>query len=425
MDFSTDDWQWLGEFLKRRGLPGMAVAVAGPDGFGFVAKGWAELRKRPIDEDTLFETGSIGKTYTAVLASDLLDPQAAVTDYLPWFEVRSDFAPIRIEHLLTHSAGLVRGPEVTADSRFDVWALRDTEPAFPPGERFYYSNVGYRTLGYALEAATGERYRDLLTSRILEPLGLGHTEPEITAEIRGRMAVGYDRLHDDRAPTPDDPLYPAPWLETGTADGCLASTAGDLAAFGAHLLSGPAERLTSGPLLDSGDEWSYGYGLERKGELIRHGGSMPGFASTLLGDLDSGHAVAVLMNGADEHDATEVVADFALDLHRGLKPEPPGDPEPPPDDPPAPELDEYAPFYGRYRSYNPWLPGFRVEQRGSGLTAALAWGEDRMLTRIGEAEFRVGDVEWSPERLRFDAFVEGRALRANLYGESYYRSDFE
>jgi hypothetical protein len=47
-----------------------------------------------------------------------------------------------------------------------------------------------------------------------------------------------------------------------------------------------------------------------------------------------------------------------------------------------------------------------------------------MLTQIGEADFRVGDVEWSPERLRFDAYVDGRALRANLYGESYYRSDF-
>ena len=428
MRFSTEDsLPWLGDFLKRRGLPGMAVAVAAPNGeVAFAAKGWAELHRRPIEEETLLELGSIGKTYTAVLALQLLDLEAAITEYLPWFQVRSDFGPIRIDHLLTHSAGLIRGPEMTADSTFDVWALRDTQTAFPPGERFYYSNVGYRILGYALEAATGERYRDLLMTRILEPLGLEHTEPEITVEIRGRMAVGYDRLHDDRTPSPDDPLYPAPWLETGTADGCLAATAGDLAAFGRHLLGGPAEELTSGSLLESGDGWSYGYGLERKGSLVRHGGSMPGFASTMLGDLDSGYAVAALMNGPDEHDATEAVAQFALDLMRGAEPQPPpADPDPgPPDSPPAPPLDEYAGFYGRFRSYNPWLPGFRVEQRESGLTAALAWGEDRMLTQLGEAEFRVGDVGWSPERLRFDAFVDGRALRANLYGESYYRSDF-
>ena len=178
-------------------------------------------------------------------------------------------------------------------------------------------------------------------------------------------------------------------------------------------------------MLDSGDGWSYGYGLERKGELIRHGGSMPGFASTLLGDLESGIAVGTLMNGPDEHDVTELVAQFALDLHRGTNPEAPGDSEPyPPDSPPAEPLAEYSAFYGRYRSYNPWLPGFRVEQRENGLTAQMAWGDDKPLTRLGEAEFRVGGDEWSPERLRFDAVVDGRALRANLSGESYYRSDF-
>ena len=55
----------------------------------------------------------------------------------------------------------------------------------------------------------------------------------------------------------------------------------------------------------------------------------------------------------------------------------------------------------------------------------MAWGDDKPLSRLGEAEFRVGEKEWSPERLRFDAVVVGRALRADLSGERYYRSDFE
>jgi CubicO group peptidase (beta-lactamase class C family) len=426
MDFSSDDWSWLDDFLERRGLPGMAVAVVDGDGGStFTAKGWADLGRRLIQEDTLFELGSIGKTFTAVLAVELLDPSARVTEYLSWFEVRSAYEPIRIEHLLTHSAGLIRGGDMTADSRFDVWALRDTETGFAPGERFSYSNVGYRVLGYVLEAATGTAYPALLRTHILEPLGLESTEPEIGVDVRGRMAVGYDRLHDDRRPSPDDPLFPAPWVETGTADGCLAATAGDLAVFGHALLAGTARQLTSELLVESGDGWSYGYGLEAKGSLVRHGGSMPGFASTLLGDRESGIAVAALMNGPDEHDATEEVARFALDLHRGARPTPPGDPVPwPPDSPSAPELEEHGALYGRYRSYNPWLPGFRIEQRESGLTASCSWGNDRPLTRIGEVEFRVGEDEWSPERLRFDAFVDGKALRANLSGETYYRSDF-
>jgi CubicO group peptidase (beta-lactamase class C family) len=425
MDFSNEGWEWLGDWIVGRGLPGMAVAVTDADGeVEFTSVGWAELRKRAIDEETLFELGSIGKTYTAVLASKILDPQAPVTEYLPWFEVRSAYGPITVEHLLMHTSGLIRGPEMTSDSRYDVWALRDTEVGFAPGERYYYSNVGYRILGYALEAATGEPYPELLRALILD-LGLENTEPEITVEIRGRMAVGYDRLHDDRTPSPDDQLYPAPWIETGTADGCLAATAGDLAAFGRFLLNGEANRLSADVRIEK-DRWTYGYGIERKGTRFGHGGSMPGFAATLLGDLDSGYAVAVLMNGPDEHVATELVAKYALDLHSGAKPRPPGEPEPhPPGSPSAAEREEYASVYGRYRSYNPWLPGFRVEQRESGLTAQMAWGDEQPLTRLGEAEFRVGEENWSPERMRFDAVVDGRALRANLSGENYYRSDFE
>jgi CubicO group peptidase (beta-lactamase class C family) len=426
MDFSTEGWEWLGDWLERRGLPGIAVAVSDEDDeVAFDSAGWAELRCRPIGRATLFELGSIGKTFTAVLARQLLDLEAPVTDYLPWFEVRSAHSPITVEHLLMHTSGLIRGADMTADSRFDVWALRETEVGFAPGEHYYYSNVGYRTLGYALEAVTGLDYPQLVRQRILEPLGLENTEPAITVEVRGRMAVGYDRLHDDRTPSPDDPLVPAPWVETGTADGSLAATADDLAAFARFLLRGEALRLTGGRLVENEDGWSYGYGLERKGSLFRHGGSMPGFTSTMLGDLDSGYVVAVLMNGPDERDATEEVARFALDIHRGAEPAPPGDPEPhPPDSPPAAPLADYALFYGRYRSYNPWLPGFRVEERESGLTASMAWGDDKPLAQVGDAEFRVGEEDWSPERLRFDAVVDGRALRANLSGETYYRSDF-
>jgi CubicO group peptidase (beta-lactamase class C family) len=431
MTFTTEDWDWLGEFLTRRGLPGMAIALRDRQGeVAFVARGWAELRRRPIEPDTLFELGSIGKTYTALIAlqlahEGLVELSAPVIEYLPWFEVRSDFGPICLEHLLTHTAGLIRGADITSDSRFDVWALRKTEAGFPPGERFYYSNVGFRVLGHALEEATGEAYRDLLRRRILEPFGLHDTEPEITVEMRQRMAMGYGRLHGDRTPDPNDPLFPAPWLETGTADGSLAATAADAAAFGSALLARTARELVSGRLVESEDGWSYGYGLEVKGRLVSHGGSMPGFTSTLIGDLETGLAVAALMNGPDEHDATEDVAQYALALGRGERADPPGEVQPYPADLPVVDgREELTSFYGRYRSYNPWQPGFRFVQWAGGPGLVLGRGQEKPLVQLGEADFRVGAEEWSPERLRFDAIVDGKALRANLSGERYYRSDF-
>jgi CubicO group peptidase (beta-lactamase class C family) len=192
---------WLAGLLERRGLPGIALAVTDRDRLlSFQSAGWADLgRRRPIDEGTLFELGSIGKTFTALLVLELakegvIDLEAPVATYLPWFEVRSEYDPIAVRHLLTHSAGIIRGSDVTADSRFDVWALRETETGFAPGERYYYSNVGFRVLGCALEEVTGAPYRDLLRTRVLEPLGLSSSEPAITTEIRGRLAIGYDRL---------------------------------------------------------------------------------------------------------------------------------------------------------------------------------------------------------------------------------------
>jgi CubicO group peptidase (beta-lactamase class C family) len=430
MAFTSEDWDWLGAFLKRRGLPGVAIAVADEENeVFFTSKGWAELRKTPIDRQTLFEFGSVGKTFTALLVLQLVDEgaidlHAPVTSYLPWFQVCSEFAPITVEHLLTHSAGLIRGGDMTADSRFDVWALRETEAGFAAGERHYYSNVGYRTLGYMLEEITGLRYPELVSARLLEPLGLSSMEAALTPEVRARVAVAYERLHDDRIPEPQDPLVAAAWVDTDTADGCLAGTAGDLAAFGRFLLGGAAERLTSGLLLESGEGWSYGYGLERRGNLFRHGGSMIGQCCTMLGDLDSRLAVAVLVNGPDERNVTEDLADYVLGSARGESPAVPGDPEPRRVSALSEPVREWDGLYGRYRAYNPWTRGFRIVQWESGLGLVYPWGQEEPLHPLADHRFRVG-AEWSPERLRFDAFVDGRALRANLSGENYYRTEME
>lgn len=292
---------------------------------------------------------------------------------------------------------------------------------------------------------TGTSYEDLVRTRILTPLGMRSSEGRITTDVRTRLAVGYERLHDDGPPDPADPLVPAPWVETATADGCIAATARDLAAFArlilnegagpdARLLSRDSFQLMTRAIAESGGGWSYGYGLEIRDEgerrCFRHGGSMPGFAATMLGDLDSGLAAVALLNGTDEYDVTEDVAGYALDLQRaasgeGTSPAVPADPvvtATSPDEPLAGLREDLAPFPGRYRSYNPWLAGFRVVRRGKSLAIVYPRGQEEPLTRLPGGAFRVG-AEWSPERLRFDAVVEGRALRANLSGADYYRVD--
>jgi D-alanyl-D-alanine carboxypeptidase len=503
--------EYVEELLVAYGFPGYAVAVT--DRNGLVASeafGFANLDAgTPMTSETHFELGSIGKTFTAVLVLQLheqgeLDLGAPLTRYLPWFEVRSEHKPITVRHLLTHTSGLMVGADMSSSSRFDVWALRETEVGFAPGTRYLYSNVGYRTLGFALEDVTGMAYPELVRERILEPLGLEATDPEIANEGRHRLAVGYERLYDDRPARRTDPWVPAPWLETATGDGCLAGTMENLAAFlrallngGRGLVSPESFALMTTPAIEAYDGWWYGLGLELRGREIRHGGSMPGFGTTMLGDLDSGLGVAVGVNAPDERDLTEVVAEAILRLYRdGVPPSVPdplavenatdyvgvyvgeagrlavsakddrllvdGEPlEPrgtdrffadrpdlrlfhvgfrredgrivaathggdvyrregvPADDAPA-APEEWHAYTGHYRAYNPWYSNFRVVLREYELVLIFPWSLEQPLEPLPDGRFRAGE-EWSPERVRFDAFVGGRALKVDLSGEPYYR----
>jgi CubicO group peptidase (beta-lactamase class C family) len=328
---------YVGELLELRGLPGLSLAITDRNSIlAAESFGYADLAARtPVAPTTLFEIGSIGKLFTSIVLlqlrqEGLVELDAPVTRYLPWFAIRSKHEPITLHHLLTHTAGIAAGPDLSSDSRFDVWALRESKTGPPPGERFHYSNVGYRILGCVLEDVTGKPYAQLVRERILDPLGLDAAEPTITSETRKRLAVGYQRWYDDRPARRQDPLVPAPWVETGTADGAQATTAEDLAAFlrvllneGEPLLSAESFELMSRPAVEIGDGWSCGLGLwvgTRDGRsVLGHGGSMPGFGAAMDAYADAGLGAVVLLNGPDEGNLTEDVAYVALDLFRGAQ----------------------------------------------------------------------------------------------------------
>ena len=307
--------------VARSGQPGLALALTDRDGVLLARTyGAADVASgAPLSPETLFEIGSIGKSFTAVLVLQLLeagriDLAAPVDRYLPWFDVPQPpgAPPIAIEHLLTHTAGIVAGVDATPEAAFQVWALRDTPARSLPGARFHYSNVGYKALGLVLEAIEGRRYPELLRERILEPLGMTASEPAITNDVRARLAIGYEYLREDRLGYPGAPLAPATWLETDTADGSIASTAEDMCAFARMLLrngDGPGGRLLSEAAFArmsashvvTGDGSAYGYGLGIRAlegrRLIGHGGGMVGYLSGLQADTAAGIAAVVLQNG--------------------------------------------------------------------------------------------------------------------------------
>src|SRR5262245_50121265 len=139
-------------------VPALVVAITNRDRtLGVIAHGDADIKtKTPATADSMFEVGSIGKSFTAMALMELMDegrfdPQAPLTTYLPWFAVRSSPGPMTGHHLLTHTAGLQRYRADLASTEFATYSLRDYVVPYPPGSHYWYSNLGYQTLGYALE----------------------------------------------------------------------------------------------------------------------------------------------------------------------------------------------------------------------------------------------------------------------------------
>lgn len=335
-------FRYLDKFIDQKmeslNIPGIALALTNGEKLLRVSTyGFSDIAAQtPVTPNTLFEIGSIGKSFTCIALLQLyergqLDPDKPVTAYLPWFKVQSTYEPITLHHLMSHTAGIINGTDFTPEARYQLWALRETETAFPPGTFFHYSNTGYKALGLILENLLNQSYGEIIQSRILDPLEMESTDSTITHRTRNRLAVGYAPFYDDRPIHSSHQLVPATWLETDTADGCIASTAEDMATYlrmlinrgkGAkgRILSEESFNLMLQRVIEPSDELHgkfYGYGLnidESKGHTyIGHGGGMVGYRSWILADINDGLGVVVLTNGCQD---PYNIAQFTLQLLR-------------------------------------------------------------------------------------------------------------
>jgi CubicO group peptidase (beta-lactamase class C family) len=290
--------------------------------------------RAPVTRDTLFQIGSISKSFTAVALLQerergRFDPMAPITDALPWFEVRSRFAPITGHSLLTHTSGLPRDRDGVPWSPYQAAGIRELTTGSAPGDLWAYSNIGYQVLGYALETIAGQPYARIVEERIFAPLGMKATAAVIDHDLQRRLAVGYTTLYDDRPERPDHPIVPAALFEYGGGDGSISSTAADMAAYARMLLNrgaGPRGRLLSEEsfalliqktVKPGDDDAYYGYGLGVRDQdghtIVSHSGGMVGFSAFLAVDLDAGLGAVAMVNGPG---APGDVARFALSVVR-------------------------------------------------------------------------------------------------------------
>jgi CubicO group peptidase (beta-lactamase class C family) len=288
--------------------------------------------------DTVFRIASMTKSFTAATVLLLrdeghlrLDDPAA--DHVPELQGQRPPHPggpaITLRHLLSMSAGFP-GDDPWGDRQQDLDLRQFTtfleggqSFAWMPGTEFEYSNLGYAILGRAITNVAGQEYRDVVRSRLLEPLGMASTVYDAADVPAERLAIGYVRRDDAfvEEPFAGDGAFASMgglfstvhdlrrWVDgfarafssDADADDHPLSRASRLEMQQVHRSIAPELTWTSIAEPPTAVVTGYGFGTFVRSDLaigtvVGHSGGYPGFGSHMRWHPASGIGVVVLGN---------------------------------------------------------------------------------------------------------------------------------
>ena len=215
--------------MEHEGIPGMAVGIVS-NGQSYVFNYGTASRAtgKPVNDNTLFEIGSVSKTFTATLASYAqVDGRLSLTDsvskYLPALR-GSRFDEVSLLNLGTHTMGglpLQVPDEVTNDDQLMRY-FQDWKPSFAPGTYRTYANPSIGLLGRVAAKSLNEGFSALMEGKLYPVLGLKNTYLNVPTSRLDDYAQGYT--------TKDAPIRMASGVLAAETYG-VRTTAGDLLRF--------------------------------------------------------------------------------------------------------------------------------------------------------------------------------------------------
>jgi CubicO group peptidase (beta-lactamase class C family) len=316
--------------MRRARVPGVAVGVRVGTQEVAIGYGITSLEHPlPVDASTLFQIGSVSKTFAATAIMTLVERGKLALDdpvsrHLPEFRLAEPglAGRVTVRHLLTHTAGflgdwfLVQPPALgegdDALARY-VERMAEVPQLFQPGESWSYNNAGFGLAGRIVEVLTGRPYGDALRDLLLRPLGLSETFVSADEAITHRVAMPHSSVKRRV-------LREAGWQprwQLARADvplGGVVSSVRDLlgwarfhlgirrgASTGAGLLSPRTIAEMQAPLSPAGcfaDEVGVAWMLRTVGgrRLVGHGGLTTGYSTAFTLVPDAKAAVVVLAN---------------------------------------------------------------------------------------------------------------------------------
>src|SRR5919201_2255050 len=307
--------------MKEYGVPGVSLAILREGNVTSRPFGVTSVDNAlPVTADTLFQIGSITKTFTGTLVMRLVDEgklqlDSPVRTYIPDFRVKDADATrlATVRTLLTHMGGWEGDLFIDTGDGDDALAkavarMADSEQVAPIGTIWSYNNAGFFVAARLVEIATHRPYESALNDLLIRPLGLKAFV--FPADVMTyRFAVGHG------GPI-DKPGVLRPWRLPRAVNGVgsIVTTAADLLRYAQfHLGDGTAngtrvmsadglERLQATQFVKQGtdDEMGLTWHISNEGGVrrISHGGSTTGQQALLEFIPARRFAIAILTNGS-------------------------------------------------------------------------------------------------------------------------------
>ena len=304
---------YVQQAMLDRHIPGLSLAVI-MDGVPIKVKsyGMADIEhSTPVNPETVFQSGSVGKQFTAAAIMQLkqqgkLKLDDKIASYFK--DSPASWQDITIRHLLTHTSGI---PDYESANLLDLkkdyteqelLQLAMTMPLdFQPGEKWSYSNTAYVVLGILIHQITGKFYGDVLQENIFTPLSMETARIINEPDIIMNRASGYELQNGEWK----NQSWVSPTLNT-TADGSLYVSILDFIKWDAAITKEKIlnhedlQAMVSPVKLNNNTTYPYGFAWflnpVNGHRSFQHSGSWQGFNSYIARFPDDKLTVIVLTN---------------------------------------------------------------------------------------------------------------------------------
>lgn len=278
------------------------------------------LGSNKLDKNTLFEVGSLTKTFTGLLViilegKDIISLDTTVSEILNDLEFAgASTASITLKELALHTSGLPRLPDnIDPDDISDPYAdyqeknllrfLKDHQLDNTSRGNYEYSNLGYGLLGYLMERVTGKTYQDLLREYIADPLEMPDTHV-INDEIEKEIIPGYDEEGNKTSQWHHGVLV---------GDGGVISTVSDLSSFvlaNVHPSSTSlGESIMRAERIQEEDGMAYSW-MIKDSDIYWHNGRTGGYSSFWGFNTANNKGMVLLANGRINQD---IIGEYLAD----------------------------------------------------------------------------------------------------------------